>query len=128
MPSHTPSLPVLLRRRRSLLALALFALLFKMLASTICLADGVSLPSATTEKISVAMSVATLVDVAANDDNPVCPIAEKGGCHCACAHSLPLPSSPAPWVDAPAFRFDRAVLDSPRVAVTTGSLLRPPIA
>ena len=113
MPFHTPLLARL--RRRSLGAVILFALLFatKLAFATVCLTDGVS---------DAGVS-AFVVDA---DGEQACP--HPGGCHCACGHATPLPSSvvsTAGSVLAPSI-FHRYSEDY--VALPTPSLLRPPIA
>jgi len=131
MGSPTTSLPTRLRRQRGLWVLAMFALLIKVVAATVCLTDGVQSPltSETADAASVCMVVAAPVDTAANDDGSgACLLGEPGGCHCACAHSVPLTNMSTLSITVPVSRFDRLLPDSSFVPAIAGSLFRPPIA
>jgi hypothetical protein len=109
-----------LRSSRRLWLLCVLTLLFKLATGSMCMADGVHIPSSTT----------TAVDVAVSDDGSDgdCVLGERGGCHCACSHSVPVPSSIAVVPPVVAVSSDWQVLSLPYAPTHVGVLLRPPIA
>ena len=89
-------------RRRLATSVWVFALLVmsKLVASPLCQMDGVKPGASAPSDSSVVLVVdATAHDDAfdaddnADDDGP-CWHAGAGGCHCSCAHGVPLPSVP----------------------------------
>lgn len=105
------------RQHRWLWALALVAVAFKLVASTVCLADAQPLPPAQ-----------VVMDAATEPGNGACLLGEGSACHCACPETLPVPASlvsvpgvlAAPFVQrAPGYAFAPAHPAPP---------LRPPIA
>lgn len=129
MYRSAPSLLTRLRRHRGLWVLAVAVMLVKLVAGTVCLADAPDKRFVSNTTISAAsMPVdAVLADVSADDANG-CLLGEGSSCHCACAHTVTLPTTtPLPIVRMEA-RFDTFAIRSGFAPATTGSLLRPPIA
>jgi hypothetical protein len=118
-------LPLLtrLRRHRGLWVLAVAVLLFKVMTTSICLAD----PLASSAGAANTPAQLSSINAAAPDDAG-CLLGEAGGCHCSCAHNMPVPIGIA-WVlppqDMSAAPFPAASGVIPDI---TRSLLRPPIA
>jgi hypothetical protein len=129
MPYARSSLLTRLRRHRGLWVLAVAVLLIKLIAGTVCVADAPEKRFVSTTTISAAsMPVDTVVaDVSADDPN-ACLLGETGGCHCACAHTVTLPTTARLSIAKVQARFDTFVIRSGFTPPTTGSLLRPPIA
>jgi hypothetical protein len=118
-------LPLLtrLRRHRGLWVLAVAVLLFKVMTTSICLADPLASPA------GGASTPAQLSSInAAAPDDAGCLLGEADGCHCSCAHNMPVPIGIA-WVLP---RQDMAFTPFPAalgvIPEATRSLLRPPIA
>lgn len=121
-----PDLPLLtrLRRHRGLWVLAVAVLLFKVMTTSVCLADPLASSPA-----AAATTPAQLSSINASaPDDAGCLLGEAGGCHCACAHNMPVPIGIA-WVlprqDVSFMPFPAALGVIPDA---TRSLLRPPIA
>lgn len=118
-------LPLLshLRRHRGLWVLAVAVLLFKLLTSSICLADPQApSPSALGKATQTSMVQSTVPDDAS------CLLGEAGGCHCSCAHNMPLPAGMALVVPVHGVSFTPTAASGGVVPEPTTSLLRPPIA
>jgi hypothetical protein len=115
-----------LRRHRWLWALALTVLSFKLVAGTVCLNDApVNQHAAPAAAITATQFVA---NPSFDDNGNACLLGETGGCHCACAETLPVPvtlSLHIAPVEAPSAFHLPAYGFSPARA---GPLLRPPIA
>ena len=130
MSRSLPTVLARLRRRRGLWTLAVAVLMIKLVAGTLCLADAPNGPFA----FSPAPAVATIelpTDMAApivDNDSTTCLLGEPGGCHCACAHSVTLPTATIFAVPALHPHFEVATLQSGFTPAITGALLRPPIA
>jgi len=124
-----PSLLTRLRRHRGLWMLAVAVLLIKLAAGTICLTDGAySSDSLKNFAASSSLSVDAPADPTAADENGGCVLGEAGGCHCACAHTLPLPAVASLSVARMEMHFESLAIHSGFEPAVTGSLLRPPIA
>jgi hypothetical protein len=125
----TPSLLTRLRRHRGLWVLAVAVLLIKLAAGSVCMADG-TYPADSLNNIAAASSLSfdAPADPAAADENGDCVLGEAGGCHCACAHTLPLPAVASLSVARMEMHFEALAIHSGFEPATTGSLLRPPIA
>jgi len=121
---RTPS-PLLtrLRRHQGAWALCVFVLLFKLVTGAVCLADvpHTSVPS----KADVA-----LMQVSENvaQDGGDCLLGEAAGCHCACAHAVPLTGFRTSNAAALNGDFEPPFISSGYQPAPPGSLLRPPIA
>jgi hypothetical protein len=129
MPHVVTPLLTRLRRHRGLWLLAVAVILIKLVAGTICLADGSEKRFASSPAGTM---VATLLNTAdtkvPSDDVGTCLLGEMGDCHCACAHTMPLPAtSPLPIARMGA-HFELFAIHSGFAPAMTGSLLRPPIA
>ena len=120
-----------LRRHRGLWVLAVVVLLIKLATSSLCLTDGMYQGGAYSNLVASAgssLSIDAPVEQAAADENGSCVLGEAGGCHCACAHTMPLPAATALSVARMQTRVDSLAIHSAFEPATTGSLLRPPIA
>lgn len=120
-----------LRGHRGLWALAVFALVLKLVSGTVCLADRPSAPTAAPAAASAvahvdAIAVTIVAPVSAAGDG-LCGLGEGSGCHCACAHSMALPIGTAFTVLTPASHFVAPTRSYGRTPHLTGSPLRPPI-
>lgn len=120
-----------LRRHRGLWLLAVAIMMIKLTAGTICLGDGPNLrlaatAAATTSPYDVSLDVAE--PTAPVDAKGDCLLGEPGDCHCACAHSVTLPTAALASVTAMEVRFASPVIRTGYTPAMTGSLLRPPIA
>jgi hypothetical protein len=127
MSRSPPSLLSRLRVHRGAWLVCVLTLAFKLFASSVCMADD---GLATLSDRSGSPQVVAVSDAAELGlGNAGCVLGETGGCHCACAHAVPLP----PLTTAPT---PVAVLSSSEwppiaphcVPAHTASLLRPPIA
>lgn len=101
------------------------ALVIKIVAGTCCLLDGPAVVSLADARGSTAVMQA-VDDVGAEAD--ACVLGEAGGCHCACAHAVSMPST-APVLNALLTlpQVDRGMPAAPALH-PTGSQFRPPIA
>ncbi len=124
MPRHL-SLLTRLRRHRGLWVLAVAVLLIKLATSSICLSDAKGFASSPSGTMS--LSVAAPADQASPDD-ATCLLGEAGDCHCACAHTMPLPATGPLPIAKMDVHFEPLIIHSGFEAATTASLLRPPIA
>ncbi|HKT27374.1 hypothetical protein [Dyella sp.] len=118
-------LPLLtrLRRHRGLWVWAVAVLLFKVMTSSICLADPLTSISAAQANTPAQLSSINT----STPDDAGCLLGEAGGCHCACAHNMPVPIGIAwmlPRQDVSFVPFPAATGAIPDI---TRSLLRPPI-
>ena len=128
MYRSAPSLLTRLRRHRGLWVLAVAVLLIKLVSGSICVADGPGARFASTTAVAVPLLADTAVSPTTADDASSCLLGEGSSCHCACAHSVTLPTSaPLPIARMEA-HFAPLTLHSGFMPATTGSLLRPPIA
>ena len=129
MSSSNISLLNRLRRHRGLWVLAVAVLLIKLTAGTMCLTDGLykNVAAATASTLSIDASPDQSVNSAA-DEAGDCVLGEAGGCHCACAHTLPLPTVASLSVARMEMHFESLAIHSGFEPAMTGSLLRPPIA
>lgn len=125
-----PATPLLtrLRRHRGLWALAVAVMLIKLMAGTICLADGLDQRFASATGVDVPVLVDAVADASAHDDAGNCVLGEAGGCHCACAHSATLPTAAWPPIGAMDVHFVAPAVFPRRTPAFAGSLIRPPIA
>lgn len=129
MSRSAPSLLTRLRRHRGLWVLAVAVLLIKFASGTVCLVDGPETrfaAGASTTTVSVPME--TMATVASGEDTNTCLLGEVGGCHCACAHTVMLPSTATSSIARMEARPSLSVISSGFDPATPGSLLRPPIA
>jgi hypothetical protein len=125
---HRPRFSLLtrLRRHRGWWVLAVAVMLIKLTAGTICLADGAQPrlgAATTTTAATTSMDAATT----AIDDAAGCVLGEAGGCHCACAHTVTLPSAAVSSIAKMAAHFHPLVRPSGYTPAMAGSLIRPPI-
>jgi hypothetical protein len=117
-----PSILSRLRTRRGLWLVGFATLLFKLVAGTVCMADGLTSPQAPLAPVAVA---AAMVDT----DSGSCVLGEAGGCHCACAHAAPVrPTTHATERIAHVAGHEWPLIASCYLPPHAGSLLRPPIA
>ncbi|NMW22954.1 hypothetical protein HFP05_00600 [Rhodanobacter denitrificans] len=124
-----PSLLTRLRRHRGLWVLAVAVLMIKLVAGTVCVADAPEKRFVSTTTISAAsMHVDTVAPSVSADDANGCLLGEGSGCHCACAHTVTLPTTARLSIARVEARFDTFVIRSGFTPAMTGSLLRPPIA
>lgn len=124
----SPALPLIARLRRRLLTSAwLFAFLVlgKFALATTCAADGLAPPPTTAVEES-AFGSADVAAVADADEGP-CWHGGSGGCHCACAHGVVLPTSPV-VADSAALPLSPQALPAVFVSSAQKTELRPPIA
>jgi hypothetical protein len=114
-----------LRRHRGLWVFAVAVLLIKLVSSSICMADA---PASAYTAAQSAVET-TVVDAPAHvQPQQDCLLGEGGGCHCACGHTLTVPSNAFMAWAAPAFAFTANLAPPGMQAAFVGSLLRPPIA
>jgi len=126
-----PSLLSRLRRHRGLWLLAVAVLLIKLTAGTICLGDGPNLRLASTAATTTSqhgVSLDATEHAAATDAKGNCLLGEPGDCHCACAHSVSLPTTALASITPMEVRFASPAIGAGYTPAMTGSLLRPPIA
>ena len=129
MYRSAPSLLTRLRRHRGLWVLAVAVMLIKLVAGTVCVADAPEKRLVSTTTISAAsMPVDTVIADVSADDTNACLLGETGGCHCACAHTVTLPTTAPLSIARVEPRFDTFAIRSGFTPAVTGSLLRPPIA
>ncbi|WP_237711869.1 hypothetical protein [Rhodanobacter sp. 115] len=104
-------------------------LLIKFVSGSFCVADGAGVRfAAATAAAPTTLVADTAVSTTSADDANSCLLGEGSNCHCACAHSVTLPTSaPLPIARLEA-HFAPLTLHSGFMPATTGSLLRPPIA
>lgn len=122
-------LPLLtrLRRHRGLWVLAMAVLMIKLVAGTVCLTDGPRTGVAV--QTTMAVDPTVVVDPASAADNAdACSLGEAGDCHCACAHTMPMPATAVLSIGKVASHFESPTIYSSVAPALTGSLLRPPIA
>lgn len=123
-----PSLLARLRRHRGLWVLAVLVLVFKLASGSVCLADA---PSAALTAHASTTATAMVASAPASGDtasDPACLLGEVGGCHCACAHAMPVPAATAPSTFAPMLALVLPPISSGIRTAALGSPLRPPIA
>jgi hypothetical protein len=120
-----PCLPLLsrLRRHRGLWVWAVAVLLFKVVTSSICFADPPTSSPAADANASAQLATAKI----AVPDDAGCLLGEAGGCHCTCAHNMPVPAGIAWVVLSQSVSFTPAAISAGMVPEPVGSLLRPPI-
>jgi hypothetical protein len=122
-----------LRHHRGMWVLVVAALLIKLIAGTVCLADAPAQRFASPAGIAASgialdgMSVDRPVTEVSADDPNTCLLGEAGDCHCTCVHTVTLPSSAPLSIQRVGARFDLSVIHSGFSPANTGSLLRPPI-
>lgn len=123
-----PPLLTRLRRHRGLWLLAVAVLLIKLVAGTACLADAPEKRLVSTNTVSAAsMPADTVIATVSVDDSGTCVLGEAD-CHCACAHTVTLPTTAPLAIARVESRFDDFTIHSGFTPATTGSLLRPPIS
>ncbi|MGN6228349.1 MAG: hypothetical protein ACTHNM_13025 [Dyella sp.] len=125
MFSTYPSLLSKIRRHRGLWSLAFVVLLLKLVSGTVCLADG----AASSWKASPSAAVVLTAEepsLALSDD--ACLLGEGTECHCACVHSVALPTMASYALSPVAPQFVPPALSDMRLAAPPGALHRPPIA
>lgn len=128
MSRSAPSLLTRLRRHRGLWVLAVAVLLIKFASGTVCLVDGPETRFAAAASITtVSVPMAATASVSGEDTN-TCLLGEVGSCHCACAHTVMLPSTATSSIARMEARPSLPVISSGFDPATPGSLLRPPIA
>lgn len=123
-----PSLLARLRRHRGLWVLAALVLVFKLASGSACLADAPS--AALTAHASTAATAMTASAPLSGDTapDPGCLLGEVGGCHCACAHAMPVPAAAVAAPIVPVLALVPSAVPSGVRVVLPGSPLRPPIA
>lgn len=127
MSRFPPSLLSRLRVHRGAWLVCVLTLVFKLFASSVCLADDglatLSDPAGSPQVVAVSDAA----EFGLGDAG--CVLGDAGGCHCACAHAVPLPpvtTAPAPIAVLSGSEWPPI---SPHYVPThTTSLLRPPIA
>ena len=127
----TPSLLSRLRRHRGLWLLAVAVLMIKLTGGTICLGDGPELRLAATTAAATSLydvSLDATEYAAPADAKGNCLLGEPGDCHCACAHSVTLPTTALASITTMEVRFAFPAVRAGYTPAMTGSLLRPPIA
>lgn len=129
MSNASPSLLLRLRRHRGLMVLAIVVLLLKFVAGTACLAydtDNRVMSATTATTVTMPADIAALTDLDADASD--CVLGEVGGCHCSCAHGVPL--SVAALMRLPRLNASAVstLLQPSRKPVISGSVHRPPIA
>jgi hypothetical protein len=130
MTRSAPTLLTRLRRHRGLWVLVAAVLMIKLVAGTLCLSDGPGARFASSATAVVALPDTPMDTAVADvgDGADTCWLGEGRLCHCACAHTVTLPTTvhvAVPMMDA---RFDSPAILSGYRPPATGSLLRPPIA
>lgn len=123
-----PSLLARLRRHRGVWMLAMAVLLFKLVSGSVCLADAPSAAltaHASTTATTMIASTPVSADVAGE---PACLLGETAGCHCTCAHAMPVPATTAKSPTGSLLAFVPPPVSSGIPPTATGSPLRPPIA
>jgi hypothetical protein len=99
------------------------ALLFKVFAATVCFAHG-----DTDRTADAPIAVVTSIGAEANAGDG-CILGDTGGCHCTCAHAVPLPFDAALVEHSVPTQSPVWLLTEPQFMPTPlGSLFRPPIA
>ena len=121
MSTSPPRLLNRLRRHRGVWVLALAVLLFKVAMSTFCVLDG---PRPLTSLVGDTPTVSAVAD----DDGDVCVLNEAKGCHCACAHTVAMPSYFVPVLSLVPASQPRVTLPATPAPHFQRSPLRPPIA
>lgn len=126
---HSPLL-TRLRRHRGLWVVAMAVMMIKLVAGTLCLADGPE--KSVVAQTTITAAVANLaVDTAVSDATDVadaCVLGEAGDCHCACAHTMPMPATAPLSLARIDPHFDSPAIHAGFAPASPGSLLRPPIA
>ncbi|HET8555215.1 MAG TPA: hypothetical protein VFL78_10345 [Rhodanobacteraceae bacterium] len=109
--------------------LAVAVLLIKLVGGAVCLVDTPEKRfDASTTVTVVTMPIDTEIDRATADDLGGCLLGEVASCHCACLHSVPLPTSLPLPVGKVAANFTPPTVLPGFIPAAIGSLLRPPIA
>lgn len=116
-----------IRHHRGVWLLVALVLLTKLASGTICMADGLQMPMASTT-VAVAQAVLPVDVPPPSGDDSTCLLGEAGGCHCACAHSSTLPTTSALPLAIVEADFAAPRRMSVFVPGVPNSLLRPPIA
>jgi hypothetical protein len=111
-----------LRRHRGLWVLALCVMVIKLVSGSVCLAD-----SPSTSLQAHAYEIASVVPDSAPAD-PGCILGEAADCHCACAHTAPVPPAASTALTLAPSGFVPAVISPGLRPVPARSPLRPPIA
>ncbi|MGN6739685.1 hypothetical protein [Dyella sp.] len=124
MFSTPPSLLSKIRRHRGLWSLAFVVLLLKLVSGTVCLADGVA-PLKASTTVTVALTAEEASSLLGDD---ACLLGEGTECHCACVHSIALPTIASYTLPPVAPQFVPPTLKAMRLAAPPGALHRPPIA
>lgn len=129
MSRFPPLLLSRLRSHRGPWLVCVLTLLFKLFASSVCLADdGLATISVLSGSPQVVVAVSDPVELGSG--NAGCVLGDgAGGCHCVCAHAVPLP----PLTAASTLLAIRSSSEWPPISphyvpAHTASLLRPPIA
>lgn len=122
---HRADSPLLtrLRRHQGAWGLCVLVLLFKLVTGAVCLAD-----TPLTSAPSKADVTLTQMSVDLAQDGGDCLLGEVGGCHCACAHAVPLAGFSTSNTAALTAGFEPPFISSGYQPAPPGSLLRPPIA
>lgn len=102
-------------------------LLFKLVTGAVCLADG-AYPTSVPNRSVIESATYSAVAESTHLDETACRLGETGGCHCACAHAVPLAHAIASDAGGVGSGFEPAFLSSGYLPAPPGSLLRPPIA
>lgn len=127
MSRTSPPLLTRLRRHRGLWVLAMAVLMIKLVAGTICLTDGPG-KGVVAQTTIASIAVNAAAGEAAADDLGGCLLGEAGDCHCACAHTMPLPATAPLSIARVDAHFDLRSIRAGFAPASIGSLLRPPIA
>jgi hypothetical protein len=130
MTRSAPTLLTRLRRHRGLWVLVAAVLVIKLVTGTLCLSDGpgVRFASGATAIVALANTPMDTAVASASGDADACWLGEGSQCHCACAHTVTLPTTVHLAVPMMDVRFDSPAILSGYTPAATGSLLRPPIA
>jgi hypothetical protein len=113
-----------LRTQKAPWLACLLAMLFKLAAVSLCFADGL----ANASQNGVPAVAAAVSPDSGLSNGEGCVLGEVGGCHCTCAHSVPMPISDQP--SSVGLLADSEWPVEPRLfpPAHSASLIRPPIA
>ncbi|WP_052697947.1 hypothetical protein [Luteibacter yeojuensis] len=120
MPNRTATVFQRLRSLKGAWILVMFAVLIKVASTTACTLDGPS-------TVAIA-SVAVAASHADAGPDEGCLLGEPGGCHCACAHAVALPSAAPVVALVTLLPFIQAHPPAAPSVRAPASPLRPPIA
>jgi hypothetical protein len=128
MPRSLPTLFQRLRRHRGGWMLLIAALMIKIATGTICVLDGPGLIATATASEHTLTVGNVQADTASANDGDACLLGEAGGCHCACAHAVTLPTTLPALAAVIALPVVIGHLPAAPTPLASPSPLRPPIA